>query len=126
MIWTHFTGQFSNVSNETRVSFCFYSEEVRSKNVEVLGALGRLEASLELTLSSTMCSACEFFGLDSDDDVCLSGLALWMERLEKTSDSSWSEVARTRKRDKLEGEKRNLQGKKRQSSHGNVDRREGF
>ena len=27
---------------------------------------------LELILSSSMCNECEFFGFDSDEDVCLS------------------------------------------------------
>ena len=30
------------------------------------------EASLELVLSSPMCNVCEFFGLDSDEEVCRS------------------------------------------------------
>ena len=37
--------------------------------------LGSSEASPELILSRSMCNECEFFGLDSDEDVCLS--LLW-------------------------------------------------
>ena len=30
------------------------------------------EASLQLILSSSMCNECEFFGLGSDEEVCVS------------------------------------------------------
>ena len=39
---------------------------------EVLGVPGHTEPSLELILSSSICNECEFFGLNSDEDVCLS------------------------------------------------------
>ena len=35
------------------------------------GVSSHREASLELILSDSMCNECEFFGLDSDEDVCL-------------------------------------------------------
>ena len=49
----------------------FDSEEEGSGNVQVFGVSSHREASLELILSDSMCNECEFFGLDSDEDVCL-------------------------------------------------------
>ena len=51
--------------------FAIDSWEERSKHGEVLGVPSQSEASPELLLSSWMCNECEFYGADSDDDLCL-------------------------------------------------------
>ena len=66
----------------------FDSEEEGSGNVEVLGVSSHLEASLELILSDSMCNECEFFGLDSDEDVCLSLVSVVSSPLVASCDSA--------------------------------------
>ena len=71
VMWFFFVSQFPNVANAKGVFFHVDSDEEGSENGAVSGALRRPGASHELIESSSLFHECEFFGLDSDEDVFL-------------------------------------------------------
>ena len=58
--------------------FCNDSEEEGSEKGRVSGVSSRPEDPPDLILSIGKCNECEFFGLDSDQDVCTSLVSLFL------------------------------------------------
>ena len=69
--------------------FCNDSEEEGLEIGKVLGVPCRPGDSLELILSSSMCHECEFCGLDSDEDGCLSLVSVVSSLVVASCDSAW-------------------------------------
>ena len=77
------------VTNANRDCFSVVIPRWKDRRTGCWVYFSRTEASPELRLSSTMCKECEFFGLDSDEDVWLSLFSKASIPEVASGDSAW-------------------------------------